>query len=109
MRRPLQPSVEIEFGHPASPADFQPLVYIELVGAEQRGRRTDAAEIQKLGDEGIPAALLQRIVECAVLMVEQDHNGHQTKLGGDDGKEQKAARPAILRPEIWDRKLPNST
>ena len=60
----MQPFTEIVRGHPAPPADLQPLIEIELVDREHDEDRGQDAEIDDLGDEVVPVSLLQRVVEA---------------------------------------------
>ena len=68
----MQPVAEILRGHPAPPADLQPLIEIELVDRQHDEDGGKDAEIDDLGDEVVPVSFLQRVVEAAVPLIEQD-------------------------------------
>src|SRR4249920_2121409 len=98
-----EPAAEIAGGEPPPPPDLQPLLQIELIhGAddEEGGKHAEHAE---LPDEGVPVLVLQRVVEGLVPGVEADVQPDLEKLEADDGDEQDAPGPAILRAEIRDR------
>ena len=91
-----EPVAEIARRHPAPPADLEPLVEIELVDREHDVAGGQHAEDQKLRDEGVPVAVLQRVVEARVPLVDQDVDRDDAELDRDDGGEQDASRHAVL-------------
>ena len=95
-----EPMVEILPRHPAPPADLQPLIEIELIDGEHDVGCRQGTEEHQLPDEAVPIALLQRVVEAVVPLIEHDVDGDGRELDGDHGAEQKAAGPAVLGEEI---------
>ena len=79
-----QPMIEVVLRHPAPPPDLQPLIEIELVDREHDIDRCQHAEKAELVDERVPIALLQRVIEAVVPLVEHDVDGHDRELDGDD-------------------------
>ena len=96
----VQPFAEIARGHPAPPADLEPLVEIELIDGKRDGAGRQHAEDADLADEAVPVLVLQRIVEAVVPLVHQDVDADQRELDGDHGGEQDAAGPFVLGTEI---------
>ena len=102
-----EPVVEILPRHPAPPADLQPLIEIELIDREHDEGRRQRAEEQELADERVPVALLQRIVEAGVPLIDQDGDADDRQLDRDHGAEQDAAGPAVLGEEIGTGEPPD--
>ena len=107
MRRALQPVRKIMLGHPAPPADLEPLVEIELIHFEDYRGPRQYAEVNELADEGIPISLLQGVVELIIPAVEQDCDDDKAELGRDQPRKQSASRPAVLRTKKRNRKPPD--
>ena len=102
-----KPTVEILPRQPAPPADLQPLVQVELIDREHDERRRQRAEEQQLPDEVVPVALLQRVVEPVIPLIEHDVDRHGRQFDGDDCAKQDAAGPAVLGDEIGTGKPPD--
>ena len=95
-----EPMIEILPRHPFPPADLEPLIEIELIDREHDIGAGQRREQQQLADEAVPVALLQRVVEPGVPLIDQDVDGDDRKLDGDHGSEQDAARLAVLGKEV---------
>ena len=78
-----EPMIEILPRHPPAPADLKPLIEIELIHRKHDIGGRQHAEEQQLVHECIPVALLQRIVEAVVPLVEHDVDGHDRELDRD--------------------------
>jgi hypothetical protein len=100
MRGSFQPVGEVHLGHPAPPADLQPLIQIQLVDLEDRGSGREEAVEEQLGDENVPVPLLQRIIKGVVPLIEQNRDADQAELGRDHRREQDAPGPAVLGAKI---------
>src|SRR4029077_17467419 len=73
---------------------------IELIDGEHDVRRRQAAEEQQLPDEIVPVALLQRVVEAVVPLIEHDVDRHDRELDRDHSGKERSAGPAVLGKEI---------
>ena len=58
------------------------------------------AEIGELIDEGIPVAVLQRVVERVVPLVDEDGHADHGQFDCDNNEQQDAAGKTVLGPEI---------
>ncbi|GCC47778.1 hypothetical protein chiPu_0031935, partial [Chiloscyllium punctatum] len=96
----VQPAAEIARGHPASPADLQPLIEVELVDFQADPERREHAEIADLIAEDRLIALLQRVVENIVPAVEQHGEKDAGELDDDHRRQQATAGPFVLGVEI---------
>jgi hypothetical protein len=96
----MQPFTEVVAGHPAPPADLQPLIEIEVVDAERDADRCQDGEDAELPDERVPVLLLERIVEAVVPLVHKDIDRDQRKLDHDQRREQRTAGQPVLGTEI---------
>ena len=67
----IEPGAEILRGHPTPPSDLEPLVEIELIDRKHDVGGGEDAEKGELGHEGIPVAVLQRVVEAQAPLVEE--------------------------------------
>ena len=103
----VQPFAEILRGHPAPPADLQPLIEIELVDRDHDEDGGQDAEIDDFGDEVVPVVFLQRVVEAAVPLVEQDGDRDDGQLNGDHRRQQPAAGPFVFGTEIGGGDAPH--
>ena len=95
-----EPMVEVFPCHPAAPADLQPLIEIELIDGEDDVGPRQAAEEQQLPDEVVPIALLQRVVEAVIPLIEHDIDRHDREFDRDHGGKERAPGPAVLGKEI---------
>src|SRR5262249_46725563 len=102
-----KPTIEVMLRHPAPPPNLQPLIEIELVNCEHDIDRRQDAEKAEFGDERVPIAFLQRIVEAVVPLIEHDVDGHDRELDGDHRTEQSAAGPAVFGKEVRTSKPPD--
>src|SRR5437764_15084569 len=99
--------MKILLRHPAPPPDLQPLIEIQLIDRENDVSPSQRTEEQQLRDESVPIALLQRVVETVVPLIEHDVDGHDREFDGDHGGEENAAGPAVLGEKIRSGKPPD--
>ena len=78
------------------------MIEIELIDREHDVGRRQHAEEQELADEGVPVAVLQRIVEAVVPLIEHDVDGDDRQLDRDHGGEQERGPPSGLRSRNTD-------
>jgi hypothetical protein len=93
VRRVPQPRAEVALGEPATPADLQHLVEIELVHRHHDVGGGEIGELEDLRHEHRVVLVLQRVVEGVVPLVEQDVDPDDPEVEGDDGDQQALARP----------------
>jgi hypothetical protein len=65
----VKPLPQISLGHPAPPADLQPKVQIILIDREHGIDCGENTKKQDGADEGLPVAVLQRVVKTIVPLV----------------------------------------
>ena len=83
------------------------MIEIELIDREHDVDGGEHAEEQQLADEGVPVAVLQRVVEAVVPLVDQHVDADERQLDRDHGGEQDASRPAVLGTEIGNGEPPD--
>src|SRR5262245_3348548 len=103
----FQPVGEVLLGHPAPPADLEPLVEIELISFEHHGSARQRNEVNEQIDESVPVPLLQRVVELIEPGVQQDRDTDQAELRGEQGQVKDARGPAVLGAEKRNGKPSN--
>ena len=69
MVRRIEPLLQIRLRHPSPPANLQPQVQIVLIDHEHGIDRGEDAKKQDGADEGVPVAILERIVKSIVPFV----------------------------------------
>src|SRR4029077_4979654 len=99
--RRAEPAAEKAPGHPGAPSDLEPLREIELINLEHDRGTGEHGEDGQLAGEGVPVAILQRVVETRVPPVYQHVDADVGEHQGDDGGEQSAPDPFLLGIEIW--------
>ena len=103
-----QPAFEIAGGHPASPADLQPLVQVELIDLQRDQHRREDAEVSDLVDEDIVVAFLKRVVKRVVPLVEQHSDSDNREFDDNHDGEQPATDPFVVRSEVGRGEAPDS-
>src|SRR6476660_7937674 len=97
---------EILSGHPAAPADLQPLIEIKLINREHDIDCSEHAEERDFVNESIPVALLQGIVKAVIPLVDQHGNADDGEFDDNHRSEQQTAGHAVFRHEIRTREPP---
>src|SRR4029077_9718486 len=105
--RPVEPVAAILRRHPGPPADLEPLIEIELVDPQHDVSAGQHTEDGQLPDEGVPVAVLQRVVKARIPLIDQHRDAHHREFDCEHGGEQRTAGEAVFGAKVRDGEPPD--
>jgi len=95
-----QPGAEVAVGQPASPADLEHLVEIDLVHREENEDGDQPCNPEELAAKGGHVLVLESAVEGVVPLIEEDREVDHGQREEHDTQEEPPGGPPVLRGPV---------
>ena len=95
-----QPGAEVAVGQPASPADLEHLVEIDLVNGKEDEDADQPRDAQQLPAKGHEVLVLERAVEGVVPLIQENREVDHAEREEHDGEQEPPGRPPVLREPV---------
>ena len=95
-----QPGAEVAVGQPASPADLEHLVEIDLVHGKEDEDADQPRDAEQLAAKGHEVLVLERAVEGVVPLIQENREVDHAEREEHDGEQESPGRPPVLREPV---------